>query len=206
MKRFKLSLITLLVTLATLLTACGDGFSFTGPSFTVQTEPNPLTLGFQYDTEKNVLTIKHYGHTFNFQSRSGAMGATIEGYDIEFYDSSNNPIFVGDSVAKSSGSLSVYVPAGMTCDDLKANPDYNDCTANSTGAQFTVGPKRSGPAESQLVADDIIVALFELTGEAGLGSGGAVGANALMYFYGTDDIGRPFRVGPYQFGLINKGV
>jgi hypothetical protein len=205
MKRFRFSLIALLVTLATLLTACGDGFSFTGPSFTVQTEPNPLTVGFEYDPVENVLTITHYAHTFSFQSRSGAMGATIEGYDIEFYDSGNNPIFVGDSVAKSSGSMSVYIPAGMTCDELKANPNYDNCTVNSPGAQYTVGPKRNGPAESQLVADDIIVALFELTGRVGIGSGGAVGANALMYFYGTDDIGRPFRVGPYQFGLINKG-
>jgi hypothetical protein len=201
MKRFKLSLIALLMGLATLLTACGNGFSFTGPSFTVQTEPNPLTLGVAQDPKTGIITIKHYSHQFSFQSRSGAMGATIEGYDIEFYDSSNNPIFVGDSVAKSSGSMSVYVPAGMTCDELKADIKYDDCTANSVGAQFTTGPKRAGPSESQLVADDIILSLFQLTG-----TGGAVGANALMYFYGTDDVGRPFRVGPYQFGLINKGV
>jgi hypothetical protein len=201
MKRFKLSLIILLVTLTTLLTACGDGFSFTGPDFTVQTEPNPLTLGFQYDSETNILTIRHYSHTFSFQSRSGAMGATVEGYDIEFYDSSGNPIFFGDSVARSSGSMNVYVPGGLTCDELKALPTFDNCTVNSAGATFATGPKRAGPAESQLVADDIIVSLYRVTGD-----GGAVGANALMYFYGTDDIGRPFRVGPYQFGLINKGV
>jgi hypothetical protein len=201
MKRFKLSLTALLVTLATLLTACGDGFSFTGPDFTVQTEPNPLTLGVGRDPTTGIIKIVHYAHTFSFQSRSGAMGATIEGYDIEFYDSSNNPIFVGDSVAKSSGSMNVYVPGGLTCDELKARPTFDNCTANSAGAIFTTGPKRNGPATSQLVADDIILSLFNLTG-----TGGAVGANALMYFYGTDDIGRPFRAGPYQFGLINAGV
>jgi hypothetical protein len=201
MKRFKFSLIMLFIGLAVLLSACGDGFSFTGPDFTVQTEPNPLTLGVAQDPKTGIITIKHYPHQFSFQSRSGAMGATIEGYDIEFYDASNNPIFVGDSVARSSGSLSVYVPAGLTCDALKANVAYDDCTSNSVGASYTSGPSRKGPAESQLVADDIILSLFKLTG-----TGGAVGANALMYFYGTDDIGRPFRVGPYQFGLINKGV
>jgi hypothetical protein len=201
MKRFKLSLIALLMGLAMLLTACGDGFSFTGPDFTVQTEPNPLTIGVQRNPTTGVIEIKHYSHQFSFASRAGATGVTIQGYDIEFYDSSSNPIFVGDHIAKSSGSLSVYVPAGLTCDELIAKDTFDNCTVNSAGAKFVPGPVRKGPAESQVVADDIALSLFRLTGV-----GGAVGANARIYFYGTDDIGRPFRVGPYQFGLINKGV
>jgi hypothetical protein len=193
MKRFKLSLIALLMGLAMLLTACGDGLSFTGPNFTVQTNPSPMVI----DINTNPLTYVNTAHTFSFSSRRGAAGVRIEGYDIEFYDSSNNPVFVGDSVARSSGSLSVYVPAGITCDELKADPTFDNCSINSTGAAFTPGPVRQGPPSNFLVPADIAFSLYNI-----LGDGGAVGAYALVYFYGTDDLGRPFRSTPYQFSLI----
>jgi hypothetical protein len=195
MKRFKLSLISLLMGVATLLTACGDGVSFTGPNFTVQTNPSPMVVDINV-TDKGIEYV-NTAHTFSFASRQGATGARIEGYDIEFYDSSNNPVFVGDSVARSSGSLSVYIPAGLTCDELKANPTFDNCTVNSAGANFTPGPVRQGPPSNFLVPADIALSLYNL-----LGKGGAVGAYALVYFYGTDDLGRPFRSTPYQFSLI----
>jgi hypothetical protein len=193
MKRINLSLMVLFMTMTMLLTACGDGLSFTGPNFTVQTNPSPMVV----DINTNPLTYVNTAHTFSFSSRRGATGARIEGYDIEFYDSSNNPVFVGDSVARSSGSLSVYVPGGITCDELIADPNFDNCTVNSAGATFTPGPARQGPPSNFLVPPDIAFSLYNL-----LGDGGAVGAYALVYFYGTDDLGRPFRSEPFQFSLI----
>jgi hypothetical protein len=194
MKPFKLSLIALLMGLATLLTACGDGLSLSTVNFTVQTEPNPLVVDI--NVTDTGLEYVNTSHVFSFASRSGALGARIEGYDIEFYDSSGNPVFFGDSGVRSSGSLSVYMPGGLTCDELKANLAFDNCTINSAGASFAPGPVRSGPT-SYLVAPDIAIQLFQL-----FGNGGAVGAYALVYFYGTDDIGRPFRTSGYQYSLI----
>jgi hypothetical protein len=194
MKPFKLSLIALLMGLTTLLTACGDGLSLSTVNFTVQTQPNPLVVDI--NVTDTGLEYVNTSHIFSFASRSGALGARIEGYDIEFYDSSGNPLFFGDSVVRSSGSLSVYVPGGLTCDELRANPDFDNCTVNSVGATFVPGPVRSGPT-SFLVPVDISLQLYEL-----LGDGGGVGAYALIYFYGTDDIGRPFRTSGYQYSLI----
>jgi hypothetical protein len=193
MKRIKLSLMVSFMASVMLLTACGDGLSFTGPNFTVQTNPSPMVV----DINTNPLTYVNTAHTFSFSSRRGATGVRIEGYDIEFYDSSNNAVYVGDSTARSSGSLSVYVPGGLSCDELVADPTFDNCTVNSAGATFTPGPARQGPPSNFLVPPDIAFALYNL-----LGDGGAVGAYALVYFYGTDDLGRPFRSEPFQFSLI----
>ena len=102
---------------------------------------------------------------------------------------------------KSSGSLDAYVPAGLTCAPEVMDP-RTGCTWNSTGSTPGPGPKApvvNGElgASAFIIPIDIALELWDL-----VGSGGGVGANAVIYFYGVDDIGRTFRTDGYQFALI----
>lgn len=183
-----------------LLSACGGGFSAAPYAFDAGVNPNPL--GFDVNIlneETGAVEFEIPSHILTFASQAGAVGATVEGYDIEFYESSNNPAFPGDYIQRSSGSLNVYVPPGIVCDELRApdpEPAFDYCTANSEGAAFARGPERSSPP-SFMVPADIAGQLYEL-----VGVGGAVGAYAHVYFYGTDDLQRPFRSEePYQMAI-----
>lgn len=183
-----------------LLSACGGGFSAAPYAFDVGVDPHPL--GFDVDlldAETGAVEFVIPSHTVTFASKAGAVGATIEGYDIEYYEASNNPAFPGDYVQRSSGSLSVYVPPGIICDELREpdpEPAFDYCTANSEGAAFARGPERSSPP-SFMIPADVARQLYDL-----VGIGGAVGAYANIYFYGTDDLQRPFRTeDPYQMAI-----
>jgi hypothetical protein len=187
------------LTLLTLLSSCSRGFSAAPYDFDVGVTPNPL--GFDVDINPDTGVIEYIipAHTLTFASSAGAVGATIEGYDIEYYEASNNPAFTGDFVQRSSGSLNVYVPPGIVCDELRepdAEPAFDFCTVNSDGAVFARGPERTSPP-SYVIPLDIAIQLYDL-----VGIGGAVGAYAHIYFYGTDDLQRPFRSQePYQMAI-----
>lgn len=197
--RFYRSLVKVLVggALLALLVSCGSGFRPASYGFDVELSPNPLGFDVDVTEEGPLYTIP--SHTFSFSSRAGAVGVTIEGYDVEFYEASNSPAFPGDFIQRSSGSLSVYVPPGILCDELRepdAEPAFDFCTVNSAGAVFARGPERTSPP-SFVLPVDIAIALYDL-----VAVGGAVGAYAQVYFYGTDDLQRPFRtVAPYQFAI-----
>ena len=190
MKRFKVEWMAAGF-LAALLTGCGS-VAFNGQNFDVGITPNPMTIDIDLDDDGGI-TYTNTSQVFTFASKAGALGVTIEGYDIEFYEASDNLSFPGDSVTRSSGSLNVYVPAGLTC----VAPDpLLGCTINSEGAVAARGPVAQSPS-SFLVPIDAALSLWRL-----VGVGGSVGAYAKVYFYGTDDLQRPFRTGPYQFSLI----
>lgn len=199
MKNVQGVLFSAALTLLLLLSACGGGFSAAPYSFDVGVDPNPL--GFEADTEPatGIITYTIPSHTMTFASKAGAVGATIEGYDIEYYEASNNPAFPGDYIQRSSGSLNVYVPPGIVCDELREpdpEPVFDYCTINSEGATFARGPVRTSPP-SYMIPLDIAIQLYDL-----VGIGGAVGAYANIYFYGTDDLQRPFRTEePYQMAI-----
>lgn len=195
MKPLKLFAVALsLIGLMLVLSACGNGITFSAVKFNVQTEPNAFAVDIDVD-DKGVLTYKNTAHVFTFSSEAGALGAHVTGYDIEFFDSSGNPVYIGDHILKSSGSLDDYIPAGLTCATEVMDP-RTGCTWNSTGASPAPGPKTLG-VSAYVVPVDIALKLYER-----LGKGGAVGAHALIYFYGVDDIGRTFRTAGYQFALI----
>jgi hypothetical protein len=187
------------LTLLTLLSSCSRGFSAAPYAFDVGVNPNPLGFSASPNFDTGVVTFGIPAHTFIFASKAGAVGATIEGYDIEYYEASNNPAFPGDFVQRSSGSLNVYVPPGIVCDELRepdAEPAFDFCTVNSEGAVFARGPERTSPP-SYVIPLDIASQLYDL-----VGIGGAVGAYAHIYFYGTDDLQRPFRSQePYQMAI-----
>lgn len=183
-----------------LLSACGNGITFSAVKFNVQTEPNAFVVDIDVDKD-GFLIYKNTAHLFTFSSEAGALGAHVTGYDIEFYDSSGNPIFIGDSTLKSSGSLDAYIPAGLTCSPEVMDP-RTGCTWNSAGSTPAPGPKApvvNGAlgASAYIIPADVAFDLYSRVGK-----GGAVGAHALIYFYGVDDIGRTFRTSGYQFALI----
>jgi hypothetical protein len=199
MKNVQGVLFSVALTLLLLLSACGGGFSAAPYSFDVGVNPNPLGFEANTNIETGVITYTIPSHIFTFVSKAGAVGATVEGYDIEFYEASNNPAFPGDYIQRSSGSLNVYVPPGIVCDELREpdpEPAFDYCTINSEGAAFARGPQRTSQP-SYLVPLDIAVQLYDL-----VGVGGAVGAYANIYFYGTDDLQRPFRTEePYRMAI-----
>jgi len=169
---------------------------------------SPAPLGFSYDINQDTgaVTFTVPSHILYFTSRAGAIGATVEGYTIEFYDSSGNPLFPGDHVVNSTGALNVYVPAGLTCTNpLPVNsPDPRNpgvpgetlgCRFDSEGVRYARGPAVNTPNMS-LTPITIASADFDL-----LFRGGAVGAYADFYIYGTNDLGNDFRAGPYSVAI-----
>lgn len=192
----KTLLLVAVLTPLSLLGACSGGFSAAPYAFDVGLDPNPL--GYEVDTDEETgnrdFTIP--GHIVSFASKAGAVGATVEGFKAEYFEASDNEAFPGDSVARSEGSMNVYVPAGIVCDELRTDSAFDGCTANSAGAAFARGPVRLSPSTT-LLPLEIAAALDDL-----LGIGGAVGAYANITFYGTDDLQRSFETDPYQFAVI----
>lgn len=179
-----------------LLSSCGINLGYNKPQIDLGIDPTPLGFDYDIDPEQGV-TFTIPSHTLLFSSRAGAIGATVEGYTIEFYDSSGNPLFPGDSVVNSQGALNVYVPAGLTC--TQPLPVVSDeilgCRFDSEGVRFARGPRVTSPSgfftPITMAAEDFKI-LF---------SGGAVGAYADFYLYGTDDLNSAFRSGPYRVAI-----
>lgn len=188
--------VTTAAVLLLLLSSCGFNLGLNKPNIDLRVSPDPL--GFNYDVDsEGIVTFTIPSHTLTFTSRAGAIGATVEGYSIEFYDSSGNPLFPGDSVVNSQGSLNVYVPAGMTCADPLPviGNEILGCRFDSEGVRFARGPSVESASGTFLpvpIASEVYKILF---------SGGAVGAKADIYIYGTDDLNSAFRSGPYRVAI-----
>ena len=181
-----------------LLSSCGFNLGLNRPQIDLGIDPVPL--GFDYDLDRDTGDVELVipSHTLTFASRAGAIGATVEGYTIEFYDSSGNPLFPGDSVVNSQGALNVYVPGGIMCVEplpVVGDEEVVGCRFDSEGARFARGPLVTSPSGSFLpitIAAEDYQLLF---------SGGAVGAYADFYLYGTDDLNTTFRSGPYRMSI-----
>lgn len=171
------------------LSACGGGFSASSFGFDVALDPGPLG----YEVTDDGITVP--SHFMIFNSTAGSVGATIEGYTIEYRDSSGNNIFPGDSVQNSRGSLNVRVPPGIQCPPFNDEPVIENCTVNTPGSIFARGEPASSAA-TFLLPVDIINQYGGL-----VGIGGAVGATANVTFYGTDDLQRRFESAPFQFAI-----
>ena len=180
-----LSLVTL-----SLLSACSGGFSAVPYEFDVAIDPDPL--GYVFDPEEGIYTIPE--HILTFNSKAGAVGATIEGWEADYFEASGNPIFPGDSGQRSRGSLNVRVPPGILC-PTPAEGTVDDCTVNTTGVVFA----RGAPASS---AGTVLLPLdIAIQHRALLTIGGSVGAYAEITFFGTDDLQRDFVSKTYQFAI-----
>lgn len=178
-----------------LLSSCTDALN--GESIVFGINPNPI--GFEFDIDDNgVITFTIPSHTVFLHSRSGAIGATVEGYSVEYYDSGGQPLFIGDHVVNSQGSLSIYVPPGLTCTEPLPTIDGRTlgCRFDSPGVRYAPGPEVSASNNSLL---PLTIASADLDN---LNTGGAVGAYADLYLYGTNDLGNTFRTGPYRINII----
>ena len=111
------------------LSGCGFNL-FNGEQIVFGVIPAPLGYGASGDT----VTVG--SRTMSMYSRAGALGASVEGYRVYFFDTDDEPVFANDSTVYSEGSLGVYVPAGIRCD--VPDPDRG-CTAYSQGARFEEG-------------------------------------------------------------------
>ena len=192
MKRLTYLLLT--GALLLLLSSCTDALN--SENIDLGIDPNPLGFDSEVDDEGAVeITIP--GHTLSFTSKAGAIGATVEGYSIEFYDSSGNPLFIGDHVVNSQGSLNVYVPPGLTCTDPLpvVGSEVLGCRFDSEGVRYARGPNVTTPGSFFL---PITIAFEDYQN---LFNGGAVGAYADFFLYGTNDLGSTFRTGPYRIAI-----
>ena len=182
-----------------LLSSCGINLGYNKPQIDLGISPLPLGFSVSPYTPApgETVTFTIPSHVLSFASRAGAIGATVEGYTIEFYDSSGNPLFPGDSVVNSQGALNVYVPAGITCTQpLPVVGGENlGCRFDSEGARYARGPLVTSPNgffTPITIAYEVYKILF---------SGGAVGAYGDFYLYGTDDLNSAFRSGPYRMAI-----
>ena len=172
-----------------LLTACSGGFSAAPYNFDVALDPSPLGWTL---TPAGVYEIP--SHILTFNSAAGSIGATIEGYTVEYLESSGNPAFPGDSVQRSRGTLNVRVPPGIRCPPFE-DTEVDECTVNTEGVVFARGEPASS-APTFMMPLDIAIQLERL-----IQIGGAVGATANITFYGTDDVQRRFVSSPYEFAI-----
>ncbi len=118
--------ISILVALAVLLGGCG--FTFLNNQAIVFSADSG-TIGYEVDQNGNI-TIEE--RTFRFHNLAGGIGATIVGYEVNYFDAG------GGLLGSNAGTLSTFVPAGILCDE----PDpVRGCTSNSAGAYFTEGPE-----------------------------------------------------------------
>ena len=115
--------------LAALLAGCGINF-FNGQGLVFSIETGALG----YEVTQTGITVSE--RILHFRSTAGALGATVTGYTIEFFDQNGNVVNGGDNI--SQGSLNIFVPPGIQCDDPD---DLTGCTANSPGATYAEGPE-----------------------------------------------------------------
>lgn len=173
------------------LSACSGGFSASSFGFDIALDPSPL--GFTRTPAGIVVPA----HILTFNSTAGSVGATIEGYTVEYLDASGNNLLPGDSEQRSRGTLNVRVPPGIQCPPFNDAPVLENCTVNTPGAVFARGEPASS-APTYLLSISLIAQILEFV-DADIG--GAVGATANVTFYGTDDLQRRFTSEPFQFAI-----
>ena len=173
-------LMTAFLTVA--LSGCGFNL-FNGENIILGVNPAPLG----YEGGADGVTIE--SRTLSMYSRSGALGASVEGYRVYFFDNNDEPVPVGDSTVYSQGSLGVYVPAGVRC--AEPDPDRG-CTIYSEGARYEEGYQVLSQPVQLLPAT---VAFQHV--QAGM----PVGWYAEIELYGITDTGANFISKRYQVAI-----
>ena len=180
-----------------LLTGCGINVLNTQG---VRVGVDPAPLGYEVDDDG---AISITSHQLVLNSRKGAMGATVQGYRAYFFDEFGDPVKAHDSTTYSEGSLNVYVPAGIRCD----NPDEElGCTVNSAGVRYAEGPTVLSqpvflmPGGVALAMEQ--AATFEVDEEGNIvGFDYPVGWHVELELYGEDDNGRDFVTDRFRMDL-----
>lgn len=175
----------LVLGVATLLAGCGRISLIQSVDIGVAFEPT--AFGYEVDDDGDINVASH---VVTFTSRPGSMGATIEGYRIEYFDSSGNPLAEGDSILYDDGALDVIVPPGIECEEPDA---FNRCSVNSSGASFA--PVQAEPVGNFITLTSSVVIQHLMDDPTG--------ARGDVYFYGVDDRGKNFTLGPIRVAIVN---
>lgn len=162
-----------------LLVGCGV-LELNAPDFSVSMDPAPL--GYEADG----LSITIETRQLSFRNAPGALGATVEGFDVAYLDDAGDVIGEG----RTEG-LGVFVPAGITCEE--PDPELG-CTLQSQGAAFGPGPvAQSQPV--QLLDGAIAVAHLEEYIDFLDGNRDApVNWRARLTFFGSTTTGADFEI------------
>jgi hypothetical protein len=177
----------LLFLLMTALVLAGCGRLSVVPALDIQAGFNPTAFGFEV-TENGTEVA---AHTVIFTARAGSMGATVIGYEIEYYTKDGAPMIINDHILRGKGALNVDVPPGIRCDERLANPSHR-CTVNDTNIRYV--PMSSEPLNNFVSLDAPIVdRMLELY---------QVGDYADVYFELISDNNRSSRIGPFEVPLV----
>ncbi len=182
----KLRNVLILLGLAVILTACGTWYLT--PRADIAVNFNPPALGFEVDDQGQIIVASH---VLSFQSRAGAIGATVNGYRIVYYDTAGNPINGTDSTLYGTGALGTDVPPGITCTAQQTDPTYR-CSNADAGVSYKPGPI---VAVSNVITLDSSVVQIMLADDQ-------VGDWAEVFFEITDDLNRTSEIGPYEVALV----
>ena len=179
-----------------LLVACEGYTDPTDLSFTMRPSG---TLGYEVSSSGEI-TIET--RNLVFRNPPGAYGLQLQSYRIEFFDENDAPLLGGDNVQ--DGSLSLFVPPGIQCDE----PDpHLGCTALSAGWRFAFGVEAVSEGGYQLLPVGIAQAHllrafpdFE-EGDVLLGTPQPVGWHADITFTGRSTTGASYTSPTYRVGI-----
>ena len=180
-----------------LLVACEGYTDPTGLSFTM--EPSG-TLGYEVSSSGEItITTRN----LVFRNPAGAYGLYLDSYRIEFFDENDDPAPVDDNAQV--GSLSLFVPPGIQCDE----PDAElGCTMSSPGWRFAPGPQIVSVSGYQLlpagVAQEHLLRSFPDFGEDGdflSFDPQPVGWHADITFTGRTTTGASYTSPTYRVGI-----
>ena len=166
------------------LTACG---SFTVDDARLQVALSPEgNLGYEINDE-GVITITT--RAFTFRNPAGAAALQLTRASITFI-TDTGAILEGEPT-----SLNVFVPAGLTCDELVAGTAGPEgCTLSSTNWEVATGPLVQTDQTYQML--DASIAIEHVS------SANPTAWRAEVVFEGREVSGRPFTSEPYPFMIV----
>lgn len=180
-----------------LLVAC-DAFT-TSAELQFSMEPTG-NLGYEVSSSGEITITSR---NLVFRNAAGEYGLALSSYRIEFYDENDDPVLDGDNVQL--GTLSVFVPPGIHCDEPDA---VLGCTLASEGARFAPGPLVVTEAGYQLLPAGIAQAHLLRTFPE-LGDDGdfvpqqpqPIGWHADITFFGRTAVGSSYTSPVYRVGI-----
>lgn len=139
-------------------------------------------LGYEVDEDTITITSRN----LRFRNTSGGHGVTITDYRISFFNNAGVAVAGGSQ----SGSVSVFVPAGILCDNV--DPVYG-CELGAPGWRFAPGVEVVSPQSYQLMPLPVVV--------AHINAGQPIGWYGEIEFTGFNATGGAFTTEPYVVAI-----